>query len=138
MGLLSTLLPRQEGILPYFLVYTGLSAAIHTVVCYTSKPSTALRVFSGPEAPPAHPLLAHTYGVKNIYTSLIRLYGAYYIANPQVYDLTTCTFGGVLFLYVTEVYVYKTARLREAMIPFVTAGSGLLWMMMQRNWYLSQ
>ncbi|RYP83374.1 hypothetical protein DL770_005394 [Monosporascus sp. CRB-9-2] len=133
MGFLSTLLPRQEGILPYFLVYTGLSAAIHTVVCYTSKPSTALRMFSGPEAPPAHPLLAHTYGVKNIYTSLIRFYGAYYITNPQVYDLTTCTFGGVLFLYVTEVYVYKTARLREAMIPFVTAGSALLWMMVQRN-----
>ncbi|RYP51942.1 hypothetical protein DL768_002818 [Monosporascus sp. mg162] len=103
MGFLSTLLPRQEGILPYFLIYTGLSAAIHTVVCYTSKPSTALRMFSGPEAPPAHPLLAHTYGVKNIYTSLIRFYGAYYITNPQVYDLTTCTFGGVLFLYVTEV-----------------------------------
>ncbi|RYP56272.1 hypothetical protein DL771_012059 [Monosporascus sp. 5C6A] len=133
MGFLSTLLPKQEGILPYFLVYTGLSAAIHTVACYTSKPSTALRVFSGPEAPPAHPLLAHTYGVKNIYASLIRFYGAYYITNPQVYDLTTCTFGGVLFLYVTEVYVYKTARLREAIIPFVTAGSALLWMTMQRN-----
>lgn len=115
---------------------TGLSAAIHTVVCYKASAGAALKAFSGPEAPPAHPLLAHTYGVKNIYTGLIRLYAAYYITNPQVYDLAIWTFIGVLFLYATETFIYRTSRLREAMFPFVTAGSALVWMMNQRDWYL--
>lgn len=115
---------------------TGLSAAIHTVVCYRVSAGTALKAFSGPAAPPAHPLLAHTYGVKNIYTGLIRLYAAYYITNPQVYDLAICTFVGVLFLYSTETFIYKTSRLREALFAFVMAGSAVVWMTTQRGWYL--
>lgn len=114
----------------------GLSAHIHTIFCYKANAGTALKAFSGPEAPPPHPLLAHTYGVKNIYTGLIRLYAAYYIANPQVYDLAIWTFIGVLFLYATETFIYKTSRLREAIFPFITSGSALVWMMNQRDWYL--
>ncbi|KAI2606569.1 ergosterol biosynthesis protein-like protein Erg28 [Hypoxylon sp. NC1633] len=139
MDKLSSILPpHQGGYLPYFLLYNALAAAIHTVVCYVSSPTAALRQFSGPKAPPPHPLLAHTYGVKNFYTSCIRFYAAYYITNPQVYDLAFWTFVGVLFLYVTEVFVYKSARLREASFPFVIAGSSVVWMVLQRDWYLSQ
>lgn len=47
-----------------------------------------------------------------------------------------CTFAGVLFLYVTELSVYGTVRLREASFPFITAGGGLLWMALQRGAYL--
>lgn len=108
------------------------------MVCYTSNPKAALRQFSGAEAPPPHPLLAHVYGVKNFYTSLIRFYAAYNISNPLMYDLAIWTFVGVLFLYITEVVIYKTTRLREASFPFVIAGTGFLWMMLQRDWYLSQ
>ncbi|XXG98162.1 hypothetical protein Hte_004483 [Hypoxylon texense] len=120
--LLSILPPPQGGYLPYLLFYDGLSAAIHTVVCYTSSPTAALTAFSGAEAPPPHALLAHVYGVKNVYTSLIRLYAAYNLTNPLMYDLAIWTFVGVLFLYITEVFVYKTARIREASFPYVIAG----------------
>ncbi|KAI1774970.1 ergosterol biosynthesis protein-like protein Erg28 [Hypoxylon cercidicola] len=136
--LLSILPPQQGGYLPYLLLYSGLAAAIHTVVCYASRPTTALKAFSGAEAPPPHPLLAHVYGVKNFYTSMIRFYAAYNLANPLMYDLAILTFVGVLFLYITEVFVYKTSRLREAIFPYVTAGTGFVWMMLQRDWYLSQ
>lgn len=97
-----------------------------------------MKAFSGAEAPPPHPLLAHVYGVKNFYTSLIRLYAAYNLANPLLYDLAIWTFVGVLFLYITEVFVYETARIREASFPYVIAGSSFVWMMLQRDWYLSQ
>lgn len=75
--------------------------------------------------------------MKNIYTALIRAFAAYHITNHQVYDLAMCTFVGVLFLYVSELVVYRTVRLKEAVFPFVTAGGGLLWMAMQRDWYLN-
>ncbi|KAL7628030.1 hypothetical protein AAE478_002226 [Parahypoxylon ruwenzoriense] len=112
--------------------------AIHTVVCYLSSPTVSLKQFSGPGAPPPHQLLSHVYGVKNFYTSFIRLYAAYHITNPQLYDLAIWTFVGVLFLYITEVFVYKTARFREAAFPYVIAGISLVWMVMQRDWYLSR
>lgn len=135
----SSILPQhQEGYLPYFLLFEGLAAAIHTVVCYVGSPRTALRQFGGPKAPSPHPLLAHVYGVKNFYTSAIRFYAAYHIGNPQVYDLAILTFVGVLFLYITEVFVYNNTRFREAAEPYVMAGGTLVWMVLQRNWYLSQ
>ncbi|KAI1214173.1 ergosterol biosynthesis protein-like protein Erg28 [Annulohypoxylon truncatum] len=137
MDQLSSLLPQHQGYLPYFLIANGLSAAIHSVVCYRGNPTASLKAFSGPAAPPPHPLLARTYGLKNFYTSFIRFYAAYHITNPQLYDLAILTFVGVLFLYITEVFVYKTSNLREASLPYVIAGSSLMWMVSQRDWYLS-
>lgn len=95
-----------------------------------------MKPFSGPEAPPPTKLLAHVYGIKNIYTGLIRAYAAYHIRNPELYSLAMWTFVGVLFLYGGELLVWKTVRLREAIIPFVTAGLGLFWMLQAREWYL--
>ncbi|KAI0838853.1 hypothetical protein F5Y06DRAFT_266706 [Hypoxylon sp. FL0890] len=84
MDQLASILPSTRGgYLPYYLLYNGVAAAIHTVVCYVSNPTAALRQLRGPEAPPPHPVLAHVYGVKNFYTSAIRIYAAYYITNPK-------------------------------------------------------
>ncbi|KAL2802766.1 hypothetical protein BJX63DRAFT_98750 [Aspergillus granulosus] len=99
-------------------------------------PIAALKKFSGPSAPAKSSLLAHIYGVKNVYTGLIRLYAAYYINTAPVYDLATVTFVGVLFLYISECFVFETVRVREAVFPFVTAGVGLFWMVSGRKTYL--
>ncbi|KAI1748107.1 ergosterol biosynthesis protein-like protein Erg28 [Xylaria castorea] len=131
-------LPQHEGYLPYYLLMPALMAAIHTVVCYVNSPAVALNQFSGPSAPLPNGLLARVYGVKNIYTSLIRFYAAYHISNPQIYDLATLTFVGVLFLYGGEVFVFRTARLKETVFSFFISGLGLMWMVSQREWYLSQ
>ncbi|KAH8675960.1 ergosterol biosynthesis protein-like protein Erg28 [Xylariales sp. PMI_506] len=133
----SSFLPKSEGALPYYLMFTGTAAIIHSIVCYTADPAAATKGFSGPARPPPTGLLARVYGVKNIYTSLIRLTAAYHITNPQLYDLGMATFAGVLFLYGLEVGVYKTAKLRESISTFVVAGTGLGWMLAQRDWYRS-
>ncbi|KAI5925438.1 ergosterol biosynthesis protein-like protein Erg28 [Camillea tinctor] len=130
-------LPQHDGFLPHYLVFEGLAAAIHTVACYVKSPRASLRQFSGPKAPRPHPLTSHVYGVKNFYTSAIRLYAAYNITNSQLYDLAVISFVGVLYLYITEVFVYRTARIHEAIFPYVFAGTGVIWMMVQRDWYLS-
>ncbi|KAI3320805.1 ergosterol biosynthesis protein-like protein Erg28 [Xylariaceae sp. AK1471] len=135
---MAAFLPRHEGCLPYFLLLPAFLAAIHTVVCYVGSPTASLKQFSGPTAPPPDGLLARVYGVKNFYTSLVRFYAAYNISNPQVYDLAILTFVGTLFLYSGEVFVYKTSRVREMWFTFVLAGSSLVWMVKQREWYLSE
>lgn len=93
--------------------------------------------FRGAKAPPTNTLLAHVYAVKNVYSSLIRLYAAFHVANGELYDLAMITFAGVLGLYGTEHLVYGTVRLREAAIPYVTSVVGLVWMGLQRDWYIS-
>jgi len=144
----------QRGYLPYFLLFVcthircshrfcyiltvlqeSVSALIHTVVCFTAHPDISMAVFSGPRRPPPSGLLAHVYGVKNIYTGLIRAYAAYHIANPELYQLAMWSCAGVLFLYGLECFVYNTARLRECTWPFILAGSGTVWMIMQKEWY---
>lgn len=90
--------------------------------------------------------------MKNIYTGAIRLYAAYSIGaaqkfgigfgqhaveNKAVYDLSILTFVGVLVLYAGERFVWGTVRNREVSFPFVTAGVGLVWMVLQRGYYLS-
>ncbi|KAH7150698.1 ergosterol biosynthesis protein-like protein Erg28 [Fusarium sp. MPI-SDFR-AT-0072] len=129
-------LPAHAGLLPYFLIYASVSAAIHTAVCYLYTPTASLVQFQGPTRPVPHGLLARVYGVKNIYTSLIRIYAAYHIANRQVYELAMCTFAGVLLLYGSEWLVYRTVRTREVVFPLVTASLGLIWMFVQRDFYL--
>ncbi|KAK7908870.1 ergosterol 28 [Apiospora marii] len=132
----SSLLPQSQGFLPYYLIYSGVSAILHSVACYRLEPARSLQAFSGPARPPPTGLLARVYATKNLYTGLIRLYAAYHVAdNPPLYDLAACTFAGVLWLYGTELALYKTVRLREASVPFVTAGAGLVWMLVQRGWY---
>lgn len=76
------------------------------------------------------------YATKNLYTGLIRLYAAYDLTNGAVYDLCIATFVGVLALYGSERFVYGTVAARESMFPFVTAGTGLVWMLAQRGWYI--
>ncbi|KAI3393245.1 hypothetical protein diail_4534 [Diaporthe ilicicola] len=134
---MASYLPQHDGYLSYYLLYSSTAAIIHSLVCYLKPPTTSLRAFSGPQAVPQRSgLLARVYAVKNAYTALIRAYAAYHLANGPVYDLAMCTYVGVLFLYATELGGYGTVRLREALFPFVTAGGGLLWMGLQRGWYV--
>lgn len=162
---MSAYLPQHSGLLPYYLLFVGrplrypalseslsnlqflrdtvliitqtsVAAFVHSGVCYVSEPSTSLKQFSGPQHPPPTRLLAHTYGVKNIYTGLIRAYAAYNITSRPLYDLATYTYVGVLFLFITELAIWKTVRMREAAFPFVNAGVGLVWLIAQRKWYL--
>ncbi|KAK4183136.1 hypothetical protein QBC35DRAFT_508631 [Podospora australis] len=111
-------------------------ALMHSAVCYLSSPSVALKQFSGPQRPQPTGLSARVYGVKNVYTGLIRVYAAYHVTNPQLYALAQWTFAGVLFLYLTELFVYRTARLKECAFPFVFAGSAMVWTVVQRGFYL--
>lgn len=154
-------LPQHDGFLHYYLLYVSsshrgpvlmihynpslsntltpqcsISALAHSAVTYLN-PISSLRQFAGPSAPPPNSLLAHVYGIKNIYTGLIRFYAAYHVGNPQLYTLAQWTFAGVLVLYLGELVIWQTVRLKEGAIPLVTAGLGLLWMVVYRDWYLS-
>ncbi|KAA8651372.1 hypothetical protein EYZ11_008326 [Aspergillus tanneri] len=125
----------QEGYLPYFLLFSSFTAITYSLVTYLS-PILCLKQFSGPRAPPKTTLLAHVYGVKNVYIALIRFYAAYNIHNRPLYDLGIASFAGILFLYLGECFVWRTIRFREAVMAFVPVGLAFVWMVGQRGWYV--
>ncbi|EED24612.1 conserved hypothetical protein [Talaromyces stipitatus ATCC 10500] len=124
-----------DGFLPYALFVTSTMALVHSVVTYI-RPIPALTAFSGPSAPPPNALTAHIYGVKNIYTGLIRLYAAYNIHNRELYTLAILTYAGVLFLYGGELFIWQTTRMREAFSALFIPTTMLYWMLIQKGWYL--
>lgn len=111
-------------------------AFIHSIICYTSPPQTSLRQFSGPSHLPHTALLAHVYGIKNVYSAAIRAYAAFHIGNSALYDLAILTYVGVLWLFVSELFVWKTVRGKESVIPFCNAGVGFVWMVLARGFYV--
>ncbi|PNY27767.1 Uncharacterized protein TCAP_02304 [Tolypocladium capitatum] len=128
--------PGEGGYLPYFLLFLSTLAIAHSVVCYVSDPETSLRQYSVPARPPPSGLCARLYGMKNVYTSLIRAYAAYNISNPQLYALAMASFLGVVFLNGTELVVYRTARPKECAVALIAPTTALLWMSSQRHYYI--
>lgn len=111
-------------------------AIIHAIVGYLGDPVGACRQWSGVDRAQKTRLLAHVYSVKNVYTGLIRAFAAYHITNPELYSLAQATFVGVLFLYGTELLIWKTTGPKECLIPLVQSAGVLLWMYIQRDYYL--
>lgn len=63
---------------------------------------------------------------------------AYHVASSDAYYLALASFAGVVWLYGTECFYYRTVGfdVRGAWIPLVQAGAGVVWMVVQRGWYL--
>jgi hypothetical protein len=93
-------------------------------------------MFTGPRSPPPTSLLAHVYAVKNFYTFAMRLYAVYNLNNGAVYNLAMLSYAGVIWLYLTEWAIWKTAKGKDAAVALTTSTIGLSWMLAQRGWYL--
>ncbi|KAK6385951.1 hypothetical protein LTS17_001523 [Exophiala oligosperma] len=133
---MSGLLPASPGLLPYYLLFTASMGLMHTVVCYVN-PLGSMRLFSGPWASPTTSVLAHVYGMQNLYTGSIRIFAAYNIDTPPLYYLAMLTYVGTIFLNATETFIWKTARFEETKFAFLPSSIGLVWLFTQKNWYLS-
>lgn len=83
------------------------------------------------------PLAARLFGVYTILAGVIRMYGAYRVHDPVLYQL--CLFTHLLAAahFTSEAFVYKTVRLGwEHAMPFTAAFSGSLWMILQYGHYV--
>ena len=109
---------------------------IQTAVCYCAVPTKSLTQFSEPGAPPPHGLQARLYGLKNLYAGLLTAYAAYHISNPDLYYLAAAVYAGALFFQLSEVFVYRTVGISEAVIPIATIGTLLGWMYLHQDFYL--
>ncbi|PWY80487.1 ergosterol biosynthesis protein Erg28 [Aspergillus heteromorphus CBS 117.55] len=140
MAALLSYLPPFEGLLPKWLFLVSVVSAANSIQAYRSE-SYAADLYNGRTAdgrPHTNALSARTFGTWTFLSSIVRLYAAYYITTPAVYDLALWTFGIALLHFVGEWVAFGSAQLKGRFVsPLIVASSTLTWMLTQREWYLS-
>lgn len=163
-GLYALLPSAEDGILPYYLLVVSVAAignAVQNLITlhYTRRIYNGLFV-ANPSARPdsvtklepvvsatlkdkptatdqVTPLAARLFGVYTILAGVIRVYGAYRVNDPALYQM--CLFTHLLAAahFVSETLVFKTVRPGwEHAFPFAAAFSGSIWMGLQYGHYV--
>ncbi|CZT06452.1 probable ERG28 Protein involved in synthesis of ergosterol [Rhynchosporium agropyri] len=153
---ITSYLPQHEGILPKWMLFLSVVALGNTIQSYLTLSYTA-RLYAGPKLPtpilssnsksspktkapsnsPATPLQSRTFGTWTLIQSLVRIYAAYNISNPQFYQLAYLTYVVAWWHFMSEWWIFGTARLGEGLVfPVVIASSTLVWMWMQWGFYV--
>ncbi|KAF2200216.1 ergosterol 28 [Delitschia confertaspora ATCC 74209] len=151
MSSLTSYLPPFEGLLPKWLFLVSIISVANSIQAYTTLHYTQ-RVYSGTRSTssssrspsesstansPVTPLSARTFGTWTLLSSIIRLYAAYNITNPQVYQLALWTYGIAWVHFVSEWCVFGTTRWGAGLAGPVCVSTGsLVWMWYQWGYYV--
>ncbi|KAL8709325.1 MAG: hypothetical protein Q9220_005918 [cf. Caloplaca sp. 1 TL-2023] len=132
---MASYLPQNEGFLQYWLLLASVVSIGNSVQSYLTTSYTR-RVYSAPETT-VTPLHARTFGTYTALASIVRLYAAYYITNPVVYQMAMWTYAVALGHFYSEWLVFRTARWGEGLAGplFISVGS-LVWMGLQWGEYV--
>ncbi|KAL8855960.1 MAG: hypothetical protein Q9178_007410 [Gyalolechia marmorata] len=135
MGNITSYLPQNEGILQYALLLASLASIGNSVQSYLTTSYTR-RVYSAPETT-VTPLHSRTFGTYTAVVSIIRLYAAYNITDPLLYQLALWTYVVALGHFYSEWLIFKTARWGEGLAgPLVVSAGSLTWMLLQWGQYV--
>lgn len=149
----SEFLPQQEGYLPKWLLLVShtphlrsprrtrtklianltqptqvsLISLLNSVQAYTS-PHYTRRIYLRSPSSVTH-LSARTFGTWTAISALVRLYAAYDLSNPRMYELAFLTYAVAWVHFVTEWLIYGTAGMGAGLASTVCVSSGtLFWM----------
>lgn len=115
-------------------------SAINSLQCYRSD-EYAAQLYNARTADGrsfATPLSSRTFGTWTFLSAVVRMYAAYHITTPAVYDLAVWSFGLALAHFVGEWLAFGTAQLKGRFVsPLIVASVTLTWMLTQREAYLS-
>lgn len=82
-------------------------------------------------------LSARTFGTWTFVSAVIRFYGAYYLTNPQVYQITLASYLIAFFHFNSEWLIFGTAKFGKGLLgPLIVATSTIVWMALQKDYYM--
>ncbi|KAL3428479.1 Erg28 like protein [Phlyctema vagabunda] len=143
MSSITQYLPQHPGLLPQWLVLISVVAIANSVQAYATLSYTK-RVYLGPVAPkggvsqsPATPLSSRTWGTWTLLQGIVRLHAAYDISNPLMYRLAMLTYIVASWHFLSEWFIFKSARFGPGIIaPVAVAITSLVWMLNQWSYYV--
>ncbi|KUJ19708.1 Erg28-domain-containing protein [Mollisia scopiformis] len=133
------LLPKDKGLLPYFLLLDGALSWGSTIGSYIAplSPAGMKGMYNGPNESQVTPLSIHTFGSWLILSGFIRFYAAYNLSNPGVYACAFCTFVAISWHYLTEWLVFETMGMSAGLVISIIMDCGaVVWMYWQWNAYV--
>ncbi|KZZ93141.1 ergosterol biosynthesis protein [Ascosphaera apis ARSEF 7405] len=127
-------LPQHAGLLPKWLVLVAAVSSINSAQAYASPLYTSLIYNNSPQ----NPLHSRTFGTWTFLSSVVRCYAGYNINDPLVYSLAMWTYGIALAHFVGEWLLFGSAKAQGRFVsPLFVASGSLLWMWLQRDWYMA-
>lgn len=86
---------------------------------------------------PVTPLSARTFGTWTALSSIVRLYGAYHISNPAVYEMVLWTYGIAFAHFASEWLIFRSARWGKGLAgPVIVSTVSTTWMLLQWGFYV--
>ncbi|KAL9023037.1 MAG: hypothetical protein Q9180_008425 [Flavoplaca navasiana] len=135
MGNMTSYLPQNQGYLQYWLLLLSVVSIGNSVQSYLTTSYTR-RVYSAPETTVTS-LHARTFGTYTALASIIRLYAAYNITDPTLYQLAIWTYIVALGHFYSEWLVFGTAKWGKGLAgPVIISVSSLAWMVVQWGVYV--
>ncbi|KUJ10520.1 ergosterol 28 [Mollisia scopiformis] len=139
-------LPQHPGLLPQWLLLVSIISVGNSIQAYSTLEFTS-QVYAGwsshpgqtpsSTTSPATPLSSRTFGTWTLIQSIVRMYAAYNIDNPQIYQMAVLTYVVAWLHFMSEWWVFGTARWGRGLAgPVVVATGSLAWMWMQWGYYV--
>ncbi|EST07740.1 Erg28 [Kalmanozyma brasiliensis GHG001] len=126
-----------DGLLPRWLLVVAAMASLNGATNFFNSRASA-KVYSAAGGQ-ITPLSARLFGVWNITSAIIRAYAAYNINDKVAYELCMWSFVIALVHFVSETFVYKTAKMGPGMIsPLIVASSSFTAMYLQYGSYVNK
>jgi len=147
---ITSFFPQHPGILPKWLFFISVVSILNSVQAYTTLSYTG-RVYSGSRKPsgsfkpgtaypttsPVTPLSGRLFGTWTMVQSVVRMYAAYNIDNPQIYQMAYWTYVIAFAHFMAEWRVYKsTTWALPLAFPVCIAAATLVWMPIQWGFYV--
>lgn len=124
-----------SGYLPKWLLFISVVAVFNSVQTYISGLELTRKVYEkNPQE--VTPLSARTFGTWTLISSFIRLYGALYLNENHVFQLTFISYMIALFHFASEWLVYRTCKFGKGILgPLIVSSTSLIWMYCQKEYY---
>ncbi|KAH3688817.1 hypothetical protein WICPIJ_000201 [Wickerhamomyces pijperi] len=128
------LIPQTPGILPKWLLFISLVSILNSFQTYTNL-SLTKKVYSNTNE--VTPLSARTFGTWTLISSVIRFYAAYYLTNPQIYQITLASYIIAFLHFGSEWVWFKTTKLDSGLYgPLIVSTLTITWMISQYDYYV--
>ncbi|KAF9164213.1 ergosterol biosynthesis protein [Actinomortierella ambigua] len=123
------------GLLPKWLWIVGVTSVLNTFQAFATLTATR-RIYSG-KPHEVTGLSGRTFGIWTLLSSVVRLYSAYHLSYAPMYNITICTFAIAWVHFMSEFFVFRTAKISGPFIaPCIVATSSLIWMFSQYDYYV--
>ncbi|CCF60676.1 hypothetical protein KAFR_0L00690 [Kazachstania africana CBS 2517] len=124
-----------NGYLPKWLLFISIVSIFNSFQTYISGLELTRQVYSRqPKETTA--LSARTFGTWTFVSCMIRLYGAFYLTETHIYELTFISYIIALTHFGSELVIYRTCRFDKGFMgPLIVASTSLIWMYNQKEFY---